>query len=501
MFLQTEIEKRISSARPTVTSLRRSTAKCPTGLFLFKGERKMADLLNSIDSIVWGPPLLVLLVGTGIFLTLRLGLLQIIRLPLAFKLIFSTGKNQDAGDVSSFKSLCTALAATVGTGNIVGVATAIHAGGPGALFWMWMAAFFGMATKFAEGCLAVKYREVDKKGNIAGGPMFYIKNGMGAKWTWLGTLFAAFGVFAAIFGIGNTTQVNSIVEVVNITFNIDPVWTSGIIFVLVTAIIFGGIQSIAAASSTIVPAMAVIYLLCTGAVLLVCADQIPAAIALVLEHAFTPTAATGGFLGASVMMAMQSGIARGLFSNESGLGSAPIVAAAAKTRWPAEQGLVSMTGTFIDTIIICTLTGLTIVVTGVWDSGLNGAALTNAAFTSVYPSFGSYMLTAGLVLFAFTTILGWNYYGERCAVYLFGVKSIIPYRIIFVAMTFAGGLMNLDVIWTLSDILNGLMAIPNLIALLALSGVVAHELKIFLHYEKTGEDLGSMPEVKAMDEK
>lgn len=448
----------------------------------------MIDVLNAIDSYVWGPPLLILLVGTGIFMTLRLGLVQVLRLPLAFRLIFSTGKNTDAGDVSSFKSLCTALAATVGTGNIVGVATAIHAGGPGALFWMWMAAFFGMATKFSEGTLAVKYREVDKNGNIAGGPMFYIKNGMGQQWKWLGALFAFFGIFAAILGIGNTTQVNSIVDVVNITFHVDPLWSSAILFLLVTCIVFGGLKTIAATSSKIVPAMALIYLLTTVSVLAIFYDRIPAAIALILESAFTSTAATGGFLGASVMIAMQSGIARGLFSNESGLGSAPIVAAAAKTRWPAEQGLVSMTGTFIDTIVICTLTGLTIVVSGQWSNGMNGAALTNAAFSLAYPTLGSYLLTIGLILFAFTTILGWNYYGERCAVYLFGTRSILPYRILFVIMTFCGGLMKLDAIWALADILNGLMAIPNLVALLYLSGVVAQELKNYLYFLKTGKE-------------
>ncbi len=448
----------------------------------------MVDLLQLIDSYVWGPPLLVLLVGTGIFLTLRLGFVQVLRLPLAFKLIFSTGKNQDAGDVSSFKSLCTALAATVGTGNIVGVATAIHAGGPGALFWMWLAAFFGMATKFAEGTLAVRFREIDNNGNIAGGPMFYIKNGMGMKWKWLGALFAFFGTFAAIFGIGNTTQVNSIVEVVQVAFGVDVFWTALIIFVLTTAIIFGGLQTIAQTSSKIVPAMAVIYLATTITILLMFADNIPGAIMLVLDNAFTGTAATGGFLGATVMMAMQNGIARGLFSNESGLGSAPIVAAAAKTRWPAEQGLVSMTGTFIDTLIICTLTGLTIIVTGQWTSELNGAALTNAAFSMAYPTFGGTLLTISLVLFAFTTILGWNYYGERCLVYLVGTKWITPYRILFVIMTLAGGFLKLDAIWALSDILNACMAFPNLIALLCLSGVVSKELKDFIHYRKTGEE-------------
>ena len=461
---------------------------CPSGPVFVQGELQMVDFLNLIDGYVWGPPLLILLVGTGIFLTLRTGFVQVLRLPLAFKLIFSTGKNQDAGDVSSFKSLCTALAATVGTGNIVGVATAIHAGGPGALFWMWMAAFFGMATKFSEGTLAVRYREVDANGNIAGGPMFYIKNGMGMKWKWLGGLFAFFGTFAAIFGIGNTTQVNSIVEVVKVAFGVDVIWTAIILFVLVTAIIFGGLQTIAETSSKIVPAMAVIYLVTTVSILLMFADNIPAAVALVIDNAFTGTAATGGFLGASVMMAMQSGIARGLFSNEAGLGSAPIVAAAAKTRWPAEQGLVSMTGTFIDTIIICTLTGLTIIVTGQWSADLNGAALTNAAFSMAYPTLGGALLTISLVLFAFTTVLGWNYYGERCLVYLVGTKWIKPYRVVFVIMTLVGCFMKLDAIWALADILNALMAIPNLIALLCLSGVVSKELRAFIRYRKTGEE-------------
>ena len=457
--------------------------------FLPIGGSVMVDFLNLIDSYVWGPPLLILLVGTGVFMTLRTGLVQILRLPLAFRLILSTGSNQEAGDVSSFKSLCTALAATVGTGNIVGVATAIHAGGPGALFWMWIAAFFGMATKFAEGTLAVRFRETDSNGNIAGGPMYYIKNGMGDKWKWLGSMFAVFCIFAAIFGAGNTTQVNAIVDIVHITFHIDTLWTGIILFILVTAIIFGGLQSIAKTSSKVVPGMALIYFIVTSLVLLMFADSIPTAVGLVISNAFTPAAATGGFLGATVMMAMQSGIARGVFSNESGLGTAPIVAAAAKTRWPAEQGLVSMTGTFIDTIIICTLTGLTIIISGQWTQDINGAALTSAAFRAAYPVMGNYILTVCLVLFAFTTILGWNYYGERCVVYLFGTKAILPYRLVFIIMTLVGCFMKLDAIWALADILNGLMAFPNLVALLCLSGVVAEELKKFIHYRKTGIDL------------
>lgn len=452
----------------------------------------MVDFLNLIDSYVWGPPLLVLLVGTGIFMTIRTGLVQIIRLPLAFQLIFSTGQNKDAGDVSSFKSLCTALAATVGTGNIVGVATAIHAGGPGALFWMWIAAFFGMATKFAEGTLAVRFRETDANGNIAGGPMYYIKNGMGEKWKWLGGMFAVFCIFAAIFGAGNTTQVNAIVDIVHITFAVDTLWTGIILFLLVAAIIFGGLQSIAKTSSKIVPGMALLYFVTTVTVLLMFADAIPQAVMMVLGNAFTPAAAAGGFLGATVLMAMQSGIARGVFSNESGLGTAPIVAAAAKTRWPAEQGLVSMTGTFIDTIIICTLTGLTIIISGQWMTDVNGAALTSAAFSMAYPVMGNIVLTFCLVLFAFTTILGWNYYGERCVVYLFSTKAILPYRLVFITMTLVGCFMKLDAIWALADILNGLMAFPNLIALLCLSGVVSEELKKFIHYRKTGVDLNAV---------
>ncbi|WP_417135738.1 alanine/glycine:cation symporter family protein [Phascolarctobacterium succinatutens] len=431
-----------------------------------------------MDAFVWGPPLLVLLVGTGILLTFRLKLLQVFKLPQALGLIFSA-KNDGSGDVNSFKALCTALAATVGTGNIVGVATAIKAGGPGALFWMWMAAFFGMATKYSECLLAVKYRTVDANGNISGGPMYYIENGLGKKYKPLAVMFAVFGVLCAYFGIGTFAQVNSIVEITQISAGIPVVYTGIALTVVVAAVTIGGLKSIATVAAKVVPAMALLYFLTTVGIMIVFADQVPAAIATVLNSAFTPTAAQGGFLGATVMLAMRSGVARGVFSNESGLGSAPIVAAAAKTKWAAEQGLVSMTGTFIDTIIICTLTGLSLVVSGVWCGPLNGAAMTESAFTMAFPAFGSILLLVGLVLFAFTTILGWNYYGERCVEYLMGVKAILPYRIIFICLIACGPFLKLEEIWVLADIVNGLMAIPNLIALIALSGVVVAETKAY----------------------
>lgn len=438
----------------------------------------MLEFLNEIDAFVWGPPLLVLLVGTGILLTFRLQLLQVFKLPQALGLIFSA-KNDGSGDVNSFKALCTALAATVGTGNIVGVATAIKAGGPGALFWMWIAAFFGMATKYSECLLAVKYRTVDANGNISGGPMYYIENGLGKKYKPLAVMFAVFGVLCAYFGIGTFAQVNSIVEITQISAGIPVVYTGIALTVVVAAVTIGGLKSIATVAAKVVPAMALLYFLTTVGIMIVFADQVPAAIATVLNSAFTPTAAQGGFLGATVMLAMRSGVARGVFSNESGLGSAPIVAAAAKTKWAAEQGLISMTGTFIDTIIICTLTGLSLVVSGVWCGPLNGAAMTESAFTMAFPAFGSLLLLVGLVLFAFTTILGWNYYGERCVEYLMGVKAILPYRIIFICLIACGPFLKLEEIWVLADIVNGLMAIPNLIALLALSGVVVAETKAY----------------------
>ena len=436
-------------------------------------------MLNAIDSFMWGPPLITLLVGTGIYLTLRLKLLQVVRLPKALSLIFKA-KNHGEGDVSSFKALCVALAATVGTGNIVGVATAVKIGGPGAIFWMWMAAFFGMATKYAEGLLAVKYRSTDAKGNIAGGPMYYIRQGMGEKYKPLATFFAAATILVAYFGIGTFPQVNAIVDSAEISFGLSKVLTGAVLTILIAAITIGGLQSIAKVAAKVIPFMAVMYIAISVGLIAMNFDGVPAAVALIFESAFTGTAAVGGFAGSTIMMAMQNGIARGVFSNESGLGSAPIAAAAAKTKEPAEQGLISMTGTFIDTLIICTMTGLALVLTGVWQGDAAGAAMTSAAFASAYGAVGSSLLTIALVLFAFTTILGWNYYGERACIYLFGTKGVMPYRVIFIALIASGGFLKLEAIWILADIVNGLMAIPNLIALIALSGVVVAETESYL---------------------
>ena len=436
-------------------------------------------MLNAIDSFMWGPPLITLLVGTGIYLTLRLKLLQVVRLPKALSLIFKA-KNHGEGDVSSFKALCVALAATVGTGNIVGVATAVKIGGPGAIFWMWMAAFFGMATKYAEGLLAVKYRSTDAKGNIAGGPMYYIRQGMGEKYKPLATFFAAATILVAYFGIGTFPQVNAIVDSAEISFGLSKVLTGAVLTILIAAITIGGLQSIAKVAAKVIPFMAVMYIAISVGLIAMNFDGIPAAVALIFESAFTGTAAAGGFAGSTIMMAMQNGIARGVFSNESGLGSAPIAAAAAKTKEPAEQGLISMTGTFIDTLIICTMTGLALVLTGVWQGDAAGAAMTSAAFASAYGAMGSSLLTIALVLFAFTTILGWNYYGERACIYLFGTKGVMPYRVIFIALIASGGFLKLEAIWILADIVKGLMAIPNLIALIALSGVVVAETESYL---------------------
>ena len=442
------------------------------------------EVLNEIDSIVWGVPLLVLLVGTGIFLTIRLNLIQVFRLPIALSLI-TTAKNHGMGDVSSFKALCVALSATVGTGNIVGVATAIKLGGPGALFWMWLAAFFGMATKYAEGLLAIKYRTTDTNGEVAGGPMYYIVNGLGKKFKPLAYFFAIACVLVAFLGIGTFPQVNAIVDSVETTFGVSRIATDIVLTLLVAAVTLGGLQSIARVTEMIVPFMAIFYVIISLGLILLNITEVPFAIAEIISSAFTGHAAVGGFAGSTIMLAMQAGIARGVFSNESGLGSAPIAAAAAKTKWPAEQGLISMTGTFIDTIIICTMTGLALILTGVWDSPtLAGAAMTSTAFASEFGKFGAIALTVSLALFAFTTILGWNYYGERAMIFLAGTKGVLPYRIIFIILVASGAFLQLDAIWTLADIVNGLMAIPNLIALILLSNVIVKETKLYYDNRK-----------------
>ncbi|GIM27417.1 transporter [Clostridium polyendosporum] len=446
---------------------------------------QIINVLNKIDSIVWGPALLILLVGTGIYLTVRLGLLQVFKLPLAIKLLFAKDDDDNGdGDVTSFAALCTALAATIGTGNIVGVATAIKMGGPGALFWMWMAAFFGMATKYAEGLLAIKYRVTDKNGQMSGGPMYYIEKGLGIKW--MAKLFALFGIGVAYFGIGTFAQINSITQSVNVAFNVPVVVTSVIITILVALVTLGGIQSISKVSELVVPFMAIFYVVGSVIILIYNASVLPGAIALIIKSAFTPAAAAGGFLGATVRQAIQNGIARGVFSNESGLGSAPIAAAAARTKSCVRQGLISMTGTFFDTIVICTMTGLVLISTGVWNSDLQGAAMTNQAFTVglPIPVIGKLIVTIGLIFFAFTTIIGWNYYGERCTEYLFGVKGIKPYRYIFIFLVAIGAFLKLDLVWILADIVNALMAIPNLIALIGLSGVIVAETKSYFNQQK-----------------
>lgn len=447
----------------------------------------MLDFFTTIDDFVWGPPLLVLLVGTGVYLTIRLGLLQVLRLPKAFKLIFAEDKGE--GDISSFAALATALAATVGTGNIVGVATAIKTGGPGALFWMWIAAFFGMATKYSEGLLAIKFRTLDDQGNVSGGPMYYITHGFSGKWQTiakpLAYFFAFAGVLVAWLGIGTFSQVNSITASLQNSFDWSPKIVSVILALITAAIIFGGIQSISKVSEKVVPFMAGLYILAALVVIFTNFNQLLPVLEMVFQSAFTGKAAVGGFAGATVMVAMRLGIARGVFSNESGLGSAPIAAAAAKTEEPVEQGLISMTGTFIDTIIICTLTGLAILVTGQWSGNLEGAPMTQAAFSSVFGTFGEIALTLSLVLFAFTTILGWSYYGERCFEFIFKSTKFLPlYRFIFVVMVALGGYLTLDVVWKIADIVNGLMALPNLIALLVLSPIIIKETKSYFERHK-----------------
>ncbi|MCF6202232.1 MAG: sodium:alanine symporter family protein [Methylococcaceae bacterium] len=423
--------------------------------------------------------MLAFLLGIGIYFTIGLKAFPWMHTARSFLLLWQSRKAAQEGDISPFQALMTSLSATIGTGNIAGVATAISLGGPGAVFWMWITALFGMATKYAEAVLAVKYKEVDDLGNHVGGPMYYIKNGLGDKWRGLAIAFSIFGALAA-FGIGNMVQANSVAEAVKATFNI-PAWQTGLVITLLTAaVILGGLNRIASVASTLVPAMAFAYI--TGALLVIFnyLDQVPETLYLIASSAFTETAAVGGFAGAAVWTAIRFGVARGIFSNEAGLGSAPIAHAAAKTSSPVQQGMIAMLGTFIDTIIICTMTALVIILTGVWSSGETGAALSTLAFNTAIPGWGGYIIVFGLVVFAFTTILGWSYYGERCAEFLFGVKAIKPYRLLWLCAIPVGAMGKLGVIWLLADVLNGLMAIPNLIALGLLSPVIFKITKNYL---------------------
>lgn len=443
----------------------------------------MEAFITTINGYAWGPGMLVLLLGTGIFLSLGLGFLTLRKLPTAFKLLFSGFRGQGEGDIAPFKALMTSLSATIGTGNIAGVATAITLGGPGALFWMWVTALFGMATKYAEGVLAVRYREQDEMGGYSGGPMYYIRNGLGSRWAFLATLFALFGGMAG-FGLANTVQSNSVAQV--LTDNLGIPWqvTGGVLMVLVGSVILGGIQRIAATAGAVVPMMAVAYVLMSVIVIALNFREVPGAFAVIFSSAFNGASAAGGFAGATVWAAIRFGVARGVFSNEAGLGSAPIAHAAAKTNEPVEQGMIAMLGTFFDTIIVCTMTGLVIVLTGVLDTGQSGASLTATAFGSAFPG-GQWVVTIGVVVFAVTTMIGWSFYGERCVVYLFGAKAILPFRILWVLAIPAGAGINLGIVWLIADTLNAFMAIPNLIALLLLSPVVFSLSRDYFARQKT----------------
>ena len=428
------------------------------------------QIIDQINGFVWGPVMLTLLLGTGIFLTIGLKGMTISHIPYAFKQLFKGRQGSGDGEISPFNALMTSLSSTIGMGNIAGVATAIGLGGPGALFWMWCAAFVGMATKYAEAVLAVNYRETDEAGRKVGGPMYYIKNGLGDKWKWLGGAFALFGSLAG-FGLANTVQSNAVSQVLETNFNVPTVVSGMVMAVLVGGVLLGGIKRIASVAGKLVPFMAVLYVTATLIILLMNATAIPAAIILVVDSAFNGAAATGGFAGATLMLALRMGIARGIFSNEAGLGSAPIAHAAAETNSPVRQGTIAMLGTFIDTLVICTMTGLVLIVTGVWSGVPQGAAMTLAAFTNALP-YGDIILSLCVALFAFTTMLGWSYYGERCAEFLLGPRVITPFRVLWVIGIFVGTQMSLELVWKMTDALNGLMAIPNLIALLLLSPIV-----------------------------
>lgn len=436
-------------------------------------------LVGKVGAFAWGPPMLILLVGTGFWLTISLRGLQFTKLGHALYLALIKRKEEgdEPGDITHFQALMTALSATVGTGNIAGVATAIAIGGPGALFWMWITGLVGMATKYAEAVLAVKYRVVDENGEMSGGPMYYISKGLNLPW--LGAIFAIFASVAA-FGIGNMVQSNSVADAVEATFHI-PTWVTGVTLMACTAaVVLGGIKSIGRVTSVLVPIMIFFYMAAALYIIGTHIAEVPSALAFIVKQAFNPTAAVGGFAGATIMLAIRMGVARGVFSNESGLGSAPIAAAAAQTKHPVTQALVSMTQTFIDTLVVCTMTGLVLILTGAWSNGETGAELTTIAFQTGMPG-GALIVTLGIVLFAYSTMLGWCYYGEKSIEYLFGVKSILPYRIVFIALIGVGAIAKLSLVWNISDTLNGLMAIPNLIGLIMLTPVIVAETKQYFN--------------------
>lgn len=434
----------------------------------------LTAVVTAINDFVWGPPMLVLILGTGLFLQLRLKLMPIFKIGTGFAMVWR-GRRPDAGaagEISPYAALMTALAATVGTGNIAGVATAIAIGGPGALFWMWMTALVGMATKYAEVVLAVHYRESDDHGEQIGGPMYAIKNGLGRHWAWLGGAFALFGGLAG-FGIGNMVQSNSIAGALEASFGVSP-WLSGVVMAVLTGfVLLGGVKRIGAVAEKLVPFMCISYVVAALAVLAIYADQLPHAFGLIFTYAFSPAAATGGFAGSAIMLAMRYGVARGIFSNEAGLGTAGIAQAAGQSKNPVESGLVGMMGTFIDTLIVCTMTGLVLIVTGEWSSGVKGAALTSNAFAAAFPGFGGQFLSIALAVFAFTTILGWAYYGEKCWEFLVGTSVERPYRVLWTLFVLVGAVTQLDFVWLVADTLNAFMAFPNLVSLLLLSPVIA----------------------------
>ncbi len=451
----------------------------------------LLSTLNTLSAFVWGWPLMILLIGTGLWFTFLLRGLQFWMLPHALWLAFIKRRESDgAGDISHFQALMTAMAATVGTGNIVGVATAVAIGGPGAVFWLWLTGLVGMVTKYAEALLAVKFRVTTANGKMAGGPMYYIEHGLGQKW--LAVAFACLTVVAS-FGIGNMTQANAVADGLFNTYGVNPRDTGAVLTVLSGLVLLFGIKGIARVTSVLVPFMILFYLAITLGVLWVNARAIPSVIALILQHAFAPTAAVGGFAGAALVATIRVGLARGLFSNESGLGSAPIAAAAARTSHPVTQALVSMTQTFIDTLVVCTMTALVILTSGAWTQtgpggkGLTGALLSSTAFTSVYGSWGGQLATLALVLFAWSTLIGWGYYGEKALEYLAGPKAIPVYRTVFVSVVYLGCVLKLETCWTLSDIFNGLMAVPNLVALLGLSPLVVAETRAYLAELKRGK--------------